>query len=75
MQSEEQSDSSELAEILQVSSVYLTYANDVQSSFKVEISNCTGYFCDRCRRYTSSKHGEPCPRCSDVITKLLAAAS
>lgn len=69
LQNEELSSSSELAEILQVSAVYLLCTNDIQSAFKVEINTTAGYLCDRCRRHTASVRGELCSRCSDVLTK------
>lgn len=75
LQNEECSSSSELAEILQVSTVHLTRTGDAQSLFEVEISKAAGYFCDRCRRYTAASHGQLCSRCSDVLTTKLSASS
>ena len=70
MQPEEQSSWSELAEILQVSSVKLV-EHKVPLKYHVELAQTTEtHLCGRCRRYTSQEVDEPCSHCRQVIAQI-----
>uniref|UniRef100_A0A8D8Q818 isoleucine--tRNA ligase n=1 Tax=Cacopsylla melanoneura TaxID=428564 RepID=A0A8D8Q818_9HEMI len=61
---------SELAEILQVSSVDLVHDNSgslPSNGFQVKVSPGSGNQCPRCRRFTSFNSEELCSRCDSVV--------
>lgn len=59
---------SQLAEILQVSSV--TLLEGEERELQVTVGLAEAYLCERCRKHTSSTLGEPCQRCAQVLALL-----
>lgn len=69
MQPDEESNNSELTELLQVSSLSLIDATDkdLPEEFSVQCNQAENFLCIRCRRFCANVENEPCSRCREVL--------
>lgn len=69
LQKEETSSSSELCEILHVSSVKLI-EDESCTEPKIELESTNRKLCKRCRRHPESANGEVCFRCNELLNEF-----
>lgn len=69
LQKEKQSSTSEICDILQVSSVTLVQDND-RDDIQIDLAPIEKSLCGRCRRHPESQPGEPCIRCIEVLNTI-----
>ncbi|XP_076634653.1 isoleucyl-tRNA synthetase, mitochondrial isoform X1 [Colletes latitarsis] len=68
LQDKEQSSTSELCEILQLSSIILTENHEITET-KIHVNNIQKELCERCRRYPESLDKGLCVRCANILAK------
>lgn len=69
LQKEEKSSTSELCEILRVSSVKLI-EDESCTEPQIELEHTNKKLCKRCRRHPESENGEVCSRCNELLNEF-----